>query len=334
VRLASFLSTVFPHWAGLHLDTITLVEQQLRVDLCVSRQTARCPTCSRHSRRVQSHFVRTRTEQPLGTAPVRVRLHARRFRCLNASCPRRTFRERLPELAPRYQRRTPVLRQHLEAIGFALGGQAGRRLTGCLHLGTVGASRHSLLRLVRRAVVPCADAISPQLRVVGIDDFAFRRGMRYGAILVDLDQHRVSDLLPDREAAPFAAWLERHDGPQVEVVSRDRGGAFAEGARQAAPQAIQVADRFHLLPNLGHVLDRLVTREHRVLTHVAEALTNGATTTTGTEPGTERIGEQMAEMAGLAHGDATHTLAPEMPGVPATRVERERATVEARRQAR
>jgi len=119
----------------------------------------------------------------------------------------------------------------------------------------------------------------------------------------------------------------------VEVVSRDRGGAFAEGARQAAPQAIQVADRFHLLQNLGHVLDRLLIREHRVLTHVAEAMTKGAGTTTGTE----RIGEQMAEMARMArmaHGDATHTLAPEMPGVPATRGERERATVEARRQAR
>src|SRR5260370_5728972 len=117
-----------------------------------------------------------------------------------------------------------------------------------------------------------AGEIAPLLRSLGVDDFAFRRGKHYGAILVDLDQHRVLDLLPERDAATFATWLEQHGGAHIDVLSRDRGGAFAEGARLAAPHAVQVADRFHLLQNLGQALDQFLTREHRVLAHVADYL--------------------------------------------------------------
>lgn len=170
------------------------------------------------------------------------------------------------------QRRTPALQRHLEAVSFALGGQAGRRLARRLQLGASGTSRNTLLRLIRRAHLPSASERAPHLRLLGVDDFAFRRGLRYGALLVDLEQHRVIDLLPDREAATLAAWLTAHGSAQIEVVSRDRGGAFADGVRQGAPQAVQVADRFHLVRNLGQALDRLLTREQRVLTRVAEAI--------------------------------------------------------------
>jgi len=193
------------------------------------------------------------TDLPWGTRAVRIRLTVRKFRCRNQACERRLFTERLPDLVAAYGRHTHRLATALRAIGLALGGNGGARLAARLRLPT---RPSTLLRLVRGAPTPPA----PALQVVGVDEWAWRRGHRYGTILVDLVSHRVVDLLPDHSAARVAAWLCQH--PTITVVCRDRSDLYADGMRREAPQAVQVVDRFHLVQNLRQVLEGFLL-DHR-----------------------------------------------------------------------
>jgi transposase len=177
---------------------------------------------------------------------VRLVLHTRRFFCLNPECGRKIFTERLPNVVAPYAHRTLRLTEVFTLIGFALGGQAGKRLMEGMGLAT---SPDTLLRLLRAA----PEKEHPTPRVLGVDDFSFLRARKFGTILIDLEKRVPVDVLPDREAETFARWLLAHPG--VELISRDRGGAYAEGARQGAPQARQIADRFHLLVNLSETLE-------------------------------------------------------------------------------
>jgi transposase len=245
------LASLFPQLAGLRLEQVALDGETVRLHLAASARRARCPRCMRRSMRVHSSYHRTVADLPLAGRRLLLRLRVRRFRCGVRRCSRAIFAERFPNLVAAYGRRTLGQRAALEAIAFALGGSAGARLA--TRLGSP-ISRATLLRLLRRADVPTR----PAPRVLGVDDWAFRKGHRYGTILVDLERRRVVDLLEDRKAETLAPWLGQYPG--LEVISRDRAPAYAEAARKGAPQAVQVIDRWHLIQNLVEALERCLLR--------------------------------------------------------------------------
>ncbi|WP_371637690.1 ISL3 family transposase [Streptomyces zaomyceticus] len=198
-------------------------------------------------------YLRFPADVPSGGRRVALCLRVRRFLCPVISCGRRTFAEQLPGLTRRYGRRTERLRSTLAAVGLALAGRAGARMARVFG---VSVSRSTVLRLVE--ALPDPEVPAP--RVVGVDEYATRKGRHYGTILVDVERRRPVDLLPDREASSLAAWLAKRPG--VEVVCRDRAPFFAEGATAGASQAVQVADRWHLWHNLSEAAERCVA-DHR-----------------------------------------------------------------------
>jgi transposase len=248
-ELQTFITGLLPPSCAVRLTEVTVEQEYVLLQLTAMAPTACCPSCAMPSSSLHSHYQRHLTDLPWGALAVHIQLMVRKFICRHASCARRIFTERLPDLVATYARKTYRLTTVLRAIGIALGGQAGARLAARLRLST---SPATLLRLVRAAPMPP----TPALQAVGVDEWAQQRGHRYGTILVDLATHRVVDLLPDRSATTVAVWLAAH--PTITVVCRDRSDLYADGIRQGAPEAVQVVDRFHLVQNLRQALEAVL----------------------------------------------------------------------------
>lgn len=259
----------------LRLDDVSIGPDQIVAILVAMSPRGTCPVCGTWSETVHSLYQRTIADLPWGQQTVQLRLRVRKFFCRQPTCSRRIFTERLPAVVAPYARRTRRLTEIVRLLAFALGGELGARIVERLGMAT---SPATLLRLIRRTAVVAA----PTPRVLGVDDWAKRKRHTYGTILVDLEQHRLVDLLPDRTAATLASWLQ--DRPGVEIVSRDRSGAYAEGVARGAPDAVQVADRFHLAKNLGETVAQVLERHRADLREVVVPGASSLESEDGTRP--------------------------------------------------
>ena len=254
-------NTLLADPAAVRIEKFVSLDDSILIVVEAIQPTAICPHCRVPSGSLKARYHRRLADLPWHNVPVRIELHTRKFRCRNQLCPQKVFCERFEKLAAPFARRTNRLAQVIELLAFSLGARPGARATSEMFF-PVG--KDVFLRAARKAH---HQPEVTKVRVLGVDDFAFRRGTTYGTILVDLESRQPIDLLPDRTAETLKTWLKAH--PELEIVSRDRSVVYAEAVKSGSPHAAQVADRWHLLKNLSELVERFFLQNHCFLTEAA-----------------------------------------------------------------
>jgi transposase len=286
----------------VELENVLVEEKCLTIAAVSSRHAAVCPRCQSISARIHSHYTRTIADVPCVGRALTLSLRVRRFFCDGHHCPQKTFAERFGPALPAYARRTARLRDDLCAVAFATGGEGGARLA---HTLAMPASPRTLLRIMHAQPLPPM----PAPRSVGLDEWAWKKGRNYGTICVDLERRQPIALLPDRSPDTVAAWLRAQ--PTIKVIARDRSGGYTDAATRGAPQAIQVADRWHLLKNLGDALEYFFHHHAAALKQAAQDLNAQAAAPTPDQRPVPTSDGATAQARAKAAGQARHTRAVE-----------------------
>ncbi|MFD1277760.1 ISL3 family transposase [Streptomyces kaempferi] len=277
--------TAFSHLSSVVVEEVTVDGDGVALVARTVTREAVCPGCGAVSCRVHGVYRRRLADLAVAGRKVMIDLLVRRFLCPTSACGRRTFVEQVNGLTERFARRTPPLRRTLEKIALALAGRPAARLAK--HL-SVPASVNSLLRLMRRLPDEQAGAAP---RVLGVDDFALKKGHVYGTIILDMETGERVDVLPDRTAGTLTEWLRAHPG--AEIVCRDGASAYAEAVRTACPETVQVADRFHLWKNPREATEKCAAAHRSCLAEPTEDPSADATAThepEATDRGAPRTG--------------------------------------------
>ncbi len=251
-------SLLFPSQFAVCYNSVS--EQSIRFGVMSKSHNGICPLCQQPSSRIHSYYSRKVADLPISGKSVHLLLHARKFFCEQACCPRKIFTERWGEDLVPYQRRLNRVTAQVRSIALMMGGNPGTKLT---HLLGLPVSASTVLRILKQTSLP----IQYTPKAVGVDDFAFKKGQIYGTILVDLEQRKPLELLQDREGKTLEDWLKAHPG--IELLTRDRSFVYANAMTVACPQAVQVADRWHLLKNLSEQWERLLDSQRSLIHQTA-----------------------------------------------------------------
>lgn len=238
----SVVRTVFSGLAALRIESVEDVGEEIVVRASTRDEAVECPGCGSLTGSVHAFHERAPADVPVDGRRVLLRVRVRRMRCRMGTCARQTFREQVPGVLERYQRRTVRLTEQLRAIVTELAGRASARLAPAVG---ITAGKDTALRTLLGIALPDR----PVPRVLGIDDFALRRSHEYATVLIDADTGQRTDVLAGRGAQVVTDWLREHPG--VEVVCRDGSATYAQAVRNAIPFAVQVADRWHLWHGLA-----------------------------------------------------------------------------------
>ncbi|MFT4760563.1 MAG: transposase [Paraglaciecola sp.] len=250
---------LLPNIENLHLIALKIDNNELVITTRIDSGFYLCPACKCSSSKQHSYYIRQLSDVAWAGVPTTLNLKVHKFFCESTNCQQKIFTERIEGL-PSYARRTNRQKAQLEAIGLRTGANEGTCL--CKRLG-IKVSSSTILKILHQIAPPCFKAP----KVLEVDDWAFRKGHVYGTILVDLEEHKPIDLLPDREAETLEKWLKEHPG--VEIISRDRASAYSIGAKNGAPDAIEVADRWHLLKNMTDALKRMMYKHNKINQEIA-----------------------------------------------------------------
>jgi len=247
-QLVDAITNLLPGSGSLVLEGVDETDAGIVIRVS-ARADPPCPSCSGSDVSYHSHYHRPLRDLSWQGRKVQLRLRTRRFRCDDTGCPRKIFSEQIRGVAERYARETPRLSAVIRSVGYAMGGLPGARLLATIGVKT---SDDTVLRRIKKQPWRTDDKV----RILGVDDWAWRKRQSYGTMLVDLERKRVIDILPVRSSASLSEWLFAHPG--VEIMTRDRSRLYAEGGRLGAPGAVQVTDRYHLVTNLSEAVEREV----------------------------------------------------------------------------
>src|SRR5258708_18436109 len=275
-RIEEHPMIIFPDLPTIEVEAVEVAEE-ITLTLRTTSPTASCQSCGTASSRIQSRYTRTLHDLPAVGHPIRLIVHVRRFFCKKSTCAQKIFVERLPELCRPYAQRTKRLQKALCELGLKEGGQAGAD-TGS-ELGFSG-SRDTILRLVHQSPRPALQ----KPHVIGLDDWAWKRRLRYGTLICDLERGLPIDLLPDRTVETVSAWLKKH--PTIDTISRDGSSEYASAIKKGAPQAREVSDRWHLVRNLAGCVSVLL----------ASCLTQLRRAEVGAAAGVEQVEQPSGEL--------------------------------------